>query len=91
MAVPAGNRNTALEPGFRRLNNTAGHCMPGGDQRLLSNSGGMRQLSVGARLVDGVRKLLRQDLGDLIDGNIVPGGKLPDRVATQTPVAVAPR
>jgi hypothetical protein len=49
----------------------------------LSKSGGVRQLSVRARLVNGLWKLLRQDLGDLIDRDVEPGRQLLDRVTTE--------
>ena len=43
----------------------------------------MRQLAVGTRFVDGVRKLMRENLGDLIDGDIVFGRELLDDIAAQ--------
>src|ERR1700722_678913 len=43
----------------------------------------MRQFSVRARMVDGGRKLLRQNLGNLIDRDVELGSQLLDRVAAQ--------
>lgn len=43
----------------------------------------MRQLAVRASVVDGAGKLLRQDLGDLIDRDVVLGGELPNGIAAQ--------
>ena len=40
---------------------------------LLSESGVVREFPVGACVIDGLRKLLRQDLRDLIDRNVVLG------------------
>jgi hypothetical protein len=56
-------------------------------KRLISEvrlkSGCMRQLAVRAGSVDGIGKLVRQDLGNLIDRNIEPGCELPDGIAAQ--------
>ena len=42
------------------------------------NLGCVRQFAVGAGVVHGLRKLVGQHLGDLVDRDIVLGGKLPD-------------
>ena len=43
----------------------------------------MRQFAVGAGLVDGLRQLVRQYLRDLVDRDVVLGGKLANHVAAE--------
>jgi hypothetical protein len=83
LASSASAKTCPWNQRFGRANNTAGRCSPAAIRSCSSNSGGVWQLAVGARLVDGVRNLLREDLGDLIDGNIVLRGELLDRIASQ--------
>src|SRR5229473_3630085 len=45
--------------------------------------GRMRELAVGAGVIDGGGKCVRQNLGELIDRDVVARGQLPDRVAAQ--------
>jgi len=40
-------------------------------------------VTVGACLIDRLRQLLREDLRDLIDRNIVFGGQLPNRIVAE--------
>src|ERR1700755_895099 len=47
------------------------------DEEYRPRSGGMRQFTVRARMIDRKRKLVRQHLGNLVDGNVIFGGELP--------------
>jgi len=46
-------------------------------------SGRVRQFAIGARLVHSQRELVCQDLGHLVDRDVVLGGELADDVAAQ--------
>ena len=43
----------------------------------------MRQFTVRARMIDRKRKLVRQHLGNLVDGNVIFGGELPHGVVAE--------